>query len=172
MLTVTEARERILAHFSPTATETVSLVASANRVLGVDISADHDYPPFDNSAVDGFAIRMEDTPASRLRVVADIPAGVSPAIALKPGEAARIMTGAQLPEGANAVIPVEDTDFKNRQAGTAAPETVSFEKKNERGRKCPPAGDGHPHGGGCPPQRTHPQAAGPWVCWRRSAWQT
>lgn len=140
MLTVTEARERILAHFSPTATETVSLVASANRVLGVDISADHDYPPFDNSAVDGFAIRMEDTPASRLRVVADIPAGVSPAIALKPGEAARIMTGAQLPEGANAVIPVEDTDFKNRQAGTAAPETVSFEKKMNAGENVRPRG--------------------------------
>ncbi|MCQ3938567.1 MAG: molybdopterin molybdenumtransferase MoeA [Chloroflexi bacterium] len=133
MLTVTEARERILAHFSPAATETIPLAACVNRVLGVDIAADHDHPPFDNSAVDGFAVRAEDTPASRLRVVADIPAGTSPTATLKPGEAARIMTGAQLPEGANAVIPVEDTDFKNRQAGTPAPETVSLDKKLKAG---------------------------------------
>ena len=131
MLSVTEARERILSHFKTTATESVPLIACANRVLAVDIAAAHEIPPFDNSSMDGFALRAEDTSASHvtLKVVADIPAGSTPKVTLKQGEAARIMTGAQLPEGANAVIPVEDTNFHNHEAGTSAPATVSFEKK-------------------------------------------
>ncbi len=135
MLSVTEARERILSHFQTTATESIPLIACANRVLAIDIAALHDFPLFDNSAMDGFAIRSEDTSASRvtLKVVADIPAGSTPNVTLKVGEAARIMTGAQVPAGANAVIPVEDTDFHNREAGTSAPETVSFEKKIKAG---------------------------------------
>lgn len=133
MLSVTEARERILSHVQSKATELVPLVFAANRVLGADIAADQDYPPFDNSSMDGFAVRAEDTGASRLRVVADIPAGTAPDIFLKPGEAARIMTGAQVPQGANAVVPVEDTDFKDRSAGIAAPETIAIEKKSKPG---------------------------------------
>lgn len=127
MLSVNEARERILSNFQATATEHIPLVASANRVLGVDIAAYQDFPPFDNSAVDGFAIRTEDTTASprTLSVVADIPAGTSPTVILRPGEAARIMTGAQLPQGADAVVPVEETDFQNHRAGVAAPKTVT-----------------------------------------------
>ncbi|MBI3152378.1 MAG: molybdopterin molybdotransferase MoeA [Chloroflexi bacterium] len=156
MLSVAEARERILSHFQTTATESIPLVACANRVLAVDISAAYDLPLFDNSAMDGFAIRADEPSASsttpsttpspssslrtRLNVVADIPAGSTPQVTLKPGEAARIMTGAQLPAGANAVIPVEDTDFHNREAGTAAPETVSFERKVKAGENVRPRG--------------------------------
>lgn len=135
MLTVTEARARILSHFQPTATESISLIDSANRVLGTDISADGDYPPFDNSAVDGFALRAEDTSASSitLNVVADIPAGSAPTVSLKPGQAARIMTGAQVPSGADSVIPVEETDFNERSAGTTAPKTITFSKQVRAG---------------------------------------
>ena len=135
MLSVHEARERILSHFQPTATEFIKLIAAVNRVLGVDIIADHDYPLFDNSAVDGFALRAADTSASSstLSVVADIPAGISPTVSLGAGQAARIMTGAQLPHGADAVIPVEDTDFQNRHAGIHAPETVSFTRTLQAG---------------------------------------
>ena len=133
MLSVNEARERILSNFQATDIETVSLVASVNRVLGMDLAADHDYPPFDNSAVDGFAVRTDDASSLTLKVVADIPAGTSPSITLKSGEAARIMTGAEVPNGATAVIPVEDTDFKDHQAGTTAPQTVSFEKNPAAG---------------------------------------
>ncbi len=135
MLSVTEARERILSHFQTTATESIPLIACANRVLAIDIAAMHDLPLFDNSAMDGFAVRSEDTSAAHitLRVIADIPAGSTPTVTLKAGEAARIMTGAQLPTGANAVIPVEDTDFHNRKAGTSAPETISFEIKIKAG---------------------------------------
>jgi molybdopterin molybdotransferase len=135
MLSVHEARERILSHFQPTATETIPLTASAKRILGVDITAPHDIPLFDNSAMDGFAIRTEDTHASptTLSVVADIPAGATPTVTLAPGQAARIMTGAQMPAGANAVIPVEDTDVQHHTAGTSAPKTISFKKTLKAG---------------------------------------
>ncbi len=135
MLSVTEARERILSNFQTTAAEGIPLIASANRVLAIDVSAAQDFPLFDNSAMDGFAIRSEDTSASRvtLKVVADIPAGSTPKVTLQPGEAARIMTGAQVPAGANAVIPVEDTDFHNHAAGTTAPEVISFERPVKAG---------------------------------------
>ncbi|MEK6753536.1 MAG: gephyrin-like molybdotransferase Glp [Chloroflexota bacterium] len=142
MLSVTEASERILSNFQTTATESIPLIACANRVLAIDIAAAHDLPFFDNSAMDGFAIRAEDTSASplTLKVVADIPAGSTPKATLKPGQAARIMTGAQLPAGANAVIPVEDTDFHNRAAGTPAPKTISFTKAIEAGENVRPRG--------------------------------
>ena len=145
MLSVTEARERILSHFQATAEENLLLIECANRVLSVDIAAAHDLPLFDNSSMDGFAIRAVDSRSAAtssltlrhgernsnrqgiaLRVVADIPAGSAPTVTLAQGEAARIMTGAQLPKGADAIIPMEDTDFHSRDAGTAAPQTISF----------------------------------------------
>ena len=130
MLSVTEARERILSRFHDTVEETLPLIECANRVLAVDIIAAHDLPPFNNSSMDGFAIRAVDSStAATLSVVADIPAGSAPTVTLAKGQAARIMTGAQLPKGADAVIPVEDTDFNSRDAGTAAPQTVTFVRK-------------------------------------------
>ncbi|MCC6260297.1 MAG: molybdopterin molybdotransferase MoeA [Anaerolineales bacterium] len=142
MLSVAEARQRILTHFQPTATEIVPLIASANRALAKNIQATHDLPLFDNSSMDGFAVRAEDTHAAllTLSVVADIPAGSTPQVTLAPGQAARIMTGAPMPNGANAVIPVEDTDFDSRSAGTTAPQTVSFSKKVNVGEYVRPRG--------------------------------
>jgi molybdopterin molybdotransferase len=130
LLSVDEALARILSHFYPVTTETLPLVECARRVLAQDIAATTELPLFDNSSMDGFAIRFADVQDAgtasprRLRVVADIPAGVSPRISLASGEAARIMTGAQLPTGADAVIPVEDTDFSDRDAGSPPPESV------------------------------------------------
>jgi molybdopterin molybdotransferase len=139
LLSVDEAQERILSHFQPVESETLPLIECANRVLAQDIAATTDLPPFDNSSMDGFAIRVADvadiiaaSPRS-LKVVADIPAGASPIISLTTGEAARIMTGAQVPEGADAVVPVEDTDFINRDAGSVAPESVLINKSVKRG---------------------------------------
>ncbi|HRQ22986.1 MAG TPA: hypothetical protein PLF42_06090, partial [Anaerolineales bacterium] len=87
MLSVVEARERILSPFQATNTETVPLTRCAGRILGADVTAPHDIPLFDNSAMDGFAIRAEDTDASgtTLEVVADIPAGSPPEVTLAPG---------------------------------------------------------------------------------------
>ena len=96
--------------------------------------------------MDGFAVRAADvanaTAASprRLRVVADIPAGSHPTISLAPGEAARIMTGAPMPDGADAVVPVEDTDFDNRDAGTPAPNEVQIFKAVKAGANMRPRG--------------------------------
>jgi molybdopterin molybdotransferase len=139
LLSVSEARERILSQFQPVKPENLPLADALNRVLAQDVRAADDLPLFDNSSMDGFALRASDVseaaPGSprSLRVVADIPAGTSPTIVLGPGEAARIMTGAHMPDGADAVIPVEDTDFENRNAGTQAPEIVSIRKAAQVG---------------------------------------
>jgi molybdopterin molybdotransferase len=135
MLSVTEARERILSRFHAAAEEGIPLIECANRVLAVDIIAAHDLPFFDNSSMDGFALRAVDSVNAAtaspltLRVVADIPAGSVPTVTLAQGEAARITTGAQIPAGADAVIPVEDTDFHSHDVGTAAPQTISFARR-------------------------------------------
>lgn len=132
LLSVEQAKQRILSQFQPVSTEKVPLSTCTNRVLATDIIAADDLPLFDNSSMDGFALRASDSsnaaPASpvTLSVVADIPAGSTPTVSLAAGQAARIMTGAQMPNGADAVIPVEDTDFNDRSAGTAPPKTVSI----------------------------------------------
>ncbi|RPJ24459.1 MAG: molybdopterin molybdenumtransferase MoeA [Chloroflexi bacterium] len=146
LLSVAQARERILSSFQPVTTETLPLTGCSNRVLAQDIVAANDLPPFDNSSMDGFAVRATDvldaTTASprRLRVVADIPAGSQPTISLAPGESARIMTGAPMPEGADAVVPVEDTDFNDRDAGTPAPHEVQIFKAVKAGANRRPRG--------------------------------
>jgi molybdopterin molybdotransferase len=134
LLSVTEARQRIISQLHPVQIETLPLITCTHRVLAADITAENDLPPFDNSSMDGFALRAADTTLASaaspltLNVVADIPAGSAPTISLLPGQAARIMTGAPLPPGADAVIPVEDTDFHNRSAGTALPKTITIER--------------------------------------------
>jgi molybdopterin molybdotransferase len=146
LLNVEQARERILSHFQPVTTETLPLAACSNRVLAQNIVASNDLPPFDNSSMDGFAVRAADvgeatngSPRS-LRVVADIPAGSHPTISLAAGEAARIMTGASMPAGADAVIPVEETSFNDRDAGTPAPEVVQIFKSAKPGSNIRPRG--------------------------------
>jgi molybdopterin molybdotransferase len=146
LLSVSEARERILSRFQPVTIESLPLAESLNRALAKNIYAADDLPPFDNSSMDGFALRSADladaSPASprRLRVVADIPAGSAPTVSLAPGEAARIMTGAQMPAGADAVIPVEETDFQNRDAGSPPPEFVEIRNSIHAGGNVRPRG--------------------------------
>ncbi|MEW5941544.1 MAG: gephyrin-like molybdotransferase Glp [Chloroflexota bacterium] len=141
LLSVDEARDRILAAIQPVTTTRVALDRAAGRVLSRPIHAPSDLPPFDNSSMDGFALRAADSASSlTLRVVADIPAGSHPTRALQPGEAARIMTGAPLPSGADAVIPVEDTDFTARDAGTPAPESVKLTRAVRPGENVRPRG--------------------------------
>ncbi|HUI89863.1 MAG TPA: gephyrin-like molybdotransferase Glp [Anaerolineales bacterium] len=145
LLSVHEAQERILSHFQPVETETLSLGASAGRVLAADIVSS-DLPHFDNSSVDGFAVVASDlvnaTPdsPSTLSVIADIPAGSSSDIAIKQGQAARIMTGAPVPKGADAIVMVEDTDIKHRNPGAQAPATVKVFKSVQTGENIRPRG--------------------------------
>ena len=146
LLSVDEARARILSHFQPIGTEILPLVECARRVLSTDIAAQDDLPSFDNSSMDGFAVIASDlaeaAPASprTLSVVADIPAGSSPDVTLTPGQAARIMTGAPMPKGADAVIPVEETDFHNRSPGTPAPKKVTIYQALQSGDYVRPQG--------------------------------
>ena len=139
LLSVEEARTRMLSHFKPLGTVTLPLAECARRVLAADVAARNDLPSFDNSSMDGFAVIASDLvdadPASprTLKVVADIPAGTSPDVTIATGQAARIMTGAPLPKGADAVIPVEETDFHERTPGTPAPKTVTIYKTLKAG---------------------------------------
>jgi len=146
LLSVEQARERILSQLNPVTTESIKLDECGNRVLGRDVIASTDLPLFDNSSMDGFAVRAADvadaTNASprSLHVVADIPAGTPSKIILAPDQAARIMTGAPMPAGADAVIPVEDTDFDNRHAGSSPPESVQIFKHAKMGGNVRPRG--------------------------------
>ena len=95
---------------------TVALAEAQGLVLADDVVARLALPVFDNSAMDGYAVRAEDTSGATpehpvvLPVAEDIPAGRTDQLTLQPGTAHRIMTGAPVPAGATAIVPVEDTD--------------------------------------------------------------
>ncbi len=147
MLSVSDARARILAAFEPVEATSLPLERLSGRVVASDIIAQTDLPLFDNSSVDGFALRETDVadanPASprTLNVVADIRAGSYSAVPIKVGETARIMTGAPLPPSADAVVMVEDTDFNVRSPGTPAPQTVAIYKPIQPGDNVRHRGD-------------------------------
>lgn len=110
MITVSEALAIIARNTPPNPAEPVALGEGRGRVLAKDVVSDTDWPPFETSAMDGYAVRLSDTarPESvlveRTKTVA---AGDSPPEPIQPGEAVRVMTGAPLPPGTEAVIPVE-----------------------------------------------------------------
>ncbi len=95
---------------------TVALPEAQGLVLADDVVADLALPVFDNSAMDGYAVRAEDTADATpehpvvLPVAEDIPAGRTDQLTLQPGTAHRIMTGAPVPAGATGIVPVENTD--------------------------------------------------------------
>jgi molybdopterin molybdotransferase len=106
------ARQVVLDSINIAGTEQVGLVDAVGRVLAEQVDAAWDMPLWDNSAMDGFAVRQTDcsTVPCRLRVTGYIPAGASAeGLFVGPGCAVKIMTGAPLPEGADAVVPVEET---------------------------------------------------------------
>lgn len=115
MLTVAEARARILSGVPVLDAESVELLDSRDRVLAEEVRAVRDVPPFTNSAMDGYALRASDVAAANqqqpveLRLLGEVRAGAAPRLAVDRGSAIRIMTGAMLPEGADAVVRIEDT---------------------------------------------------------------
>jgi len=148
LLNVDKALENILADIKTLEAETASLPDSHDRVLAEDIVSPIDLPPFDNSAMDGYAIRCEDSagasqskPAT-LAVTMDIMAGSAPDLALEAGQAARIMTGAPIPDGATAVIPVEDTnDDWAKGEDSPLPSEVRICRSLSRGENIRRAGE-------------------------------
>ena len=107
LLSVDEAQGRILERVTELPVECVPLEQAAGRVLAEHTTARVDLPPFDASAMDGFALRSVDTPG-RLPVVERIAAGRPASRPLEAGEAMAIATGGAVPDGADAVIPIED----------------------------------------------------------------
>jgi molybdopterin molybdotransferase len=114
-LTTREALASVLAHVKPSGITRIPLSEALGLAVAEDICATENVPPFTNSAMDGFAIRSEDSADARsdtpvsLRVLGDVPAGQVASCPVEAGSALRIMTGAPLPEGADAVVPVENT---------------------------------------------------------------
>jgi len=115
LLSLEEALERLLDGVETLPAEMAPLQEAAGRILGADLYADGALPPWDNTAMDGFAVRSIDVAGAApdrpvpLRVAGEVAAGQTPSKPVEAGTAVRIMTGAPLPPGADAVVPIEDT---------------------------------------------------------------
>jgi molybdopterin molybdotransferase len=134
MLTVAEARARIVQAFAPLPAEQVSLANALGRVLAEPVHARVTQPPFAVSAMDGYAVRAADVakvPVS-LKLVGYAPAGSAYGNPIKSGEAVRIFTGAPLPDGADAIVIQEDTQ--------ATGDSVLVKEAAPIGRYVRPAG--------------------------------
>ncbi|MFC7402581.1 gephyrin-like molybdotransferase Glp [Citricoccus sp. GCM10030269] len=140
---VEEHQQRILDRVPLLPTEVLALADASGRTLAADAVAGLDLPPWDNSAMDGYAVRTEDTATAtadrhvQLTITAELPAGADADPPLAAGEAARIMTGAPLPTDADAVVPLEDVvgwDPAAPTAGSTAPEHVVLNRAATEGR--------------------------------------
>ena len=107
-----EARSEVLRTVQALDTEPVSIWEAAGRVLASDVIAGESVPPFQNSAMDGYAVLGADVsePGAILEVIGDLAAGFVAGSWVGPGQALKIMTGAPMPEGADTVVKIEDTD--------------------------------------------------------------
>lgn len=127
MLSLDEARQRIIDALTVLPAMECLFTEALGHVLAEPIVANDDLPPWDNSSMDGFAVRAGDlvaaTPNSpvRLHVVGDLPAGYAPSGAVETGQAIRIMTGAPIPPGADAVAIVETTRMEGNDVLIEAP---------------------------------------------------
>ncbi len=121
LLTFDEAKQVIGQHFKPKplGVKEIPLLEAYNRVLGEDITATLDIPPFNRSTVDGYAVRAEDTFGAeenkpvRLKICGTVNVGEPPKASVDHGKAAETVTGAPMPEGADAVVMFEHTERKN-----------------------------------------------------------
>src|SRR5690242_10860408 len=113
LIQIDRAREIVLKCVTPVDDQTVPLSDALGRVLSRDVRSERPVPPFDSSAMDGFALRSGDADAARehapvdLELVGESRAGHPLLTALGPGQAAAISTGAVIPDGADAVVPLE-----------------------------------------------------------------
>jgi molybdopterin molybdotransferase len=137
MLSVKEAESKILNLVRPLDpekdTETVNLEEARGRILAVDVTSSLDFPYWDNSAMDGYAVKHADVSVCNrenpvtLEIVEEIPAGYQPQIELRNGQAARIFTGAMLPVGADTIVIQENTQKEgNRVAILTSPNYGEF----------------------------------------------
>ena len=155
MLSVKDAETIIFNHVQPlnqeNDLEVVDLLTAFHRILATPIISSLDFPHWDNSAMDGFAVRYEDVKHSTsenptiLEIVEEIPAGYQPQNTIKPGQAARIFTGAIIPKGADTIIMQEKTNLQENQVFIfAKPQPQEFVRKQgdfyQAGTELLPAG--------------------------------
>jgi molybdopterin molybdotransferase len=135
LLSIDAAIDAVLAEVERLPGERVELLDALGRAIVDDVVSAEQVPAFDNSAMDGYALRFDDLAAGRtnFRVVAEIPAGRYVAEPVRPGEAVKIMTGAPLPPGVDSVVPVELTS----QEG----ERLTVHEGVERGEHVRAAGE-------------------------------
>lgn len=129
MISVEEARRAVLETARLCPSECIPFRSALGRTLSTPLESREHIPPFPNSAMDGFAVRVSDmtTLPVTLKILEDLPAGAVPTYTLTTGTCARIMTGAMLPEGADAVVPVEWTRSEGRYVHVErAPEPGQF----------------------------------------------
>jgi molybdopterin molybdotransferase len=125
MISVEQALKKILGHVDVLGEEERPVLDCAGQVLAEDVSSDIDVPPLDNTAMDGYAVRSEDTRGAEqasprfLKVIDTVPAGSISRQKVTAGTAIRIMTGAPIPAGADSVVPFENTDETQRQGPSA-----------------------------------------------------
>jgi molybdopterin molybdotransferase len=120
MKSVDEALELVLGGLAPLGAERVPIAEAAGRVAAAPARSAVDLPPFDRSAMDGYAVRAADTaPGVPLRLAGGVAAGQVASATLEPGTAARVSTGAALPPGADAIL---QSELAVEQDGTVAPE--------------------------------------------------
>jgi len=133
MILFEEALRIISESAFPLASEKIRLEDCLGRVLSTDVFSDMDMPPFDKSAVDGYACRRADL-EKELIVLETIPAGKVPAKIITEGRCSKLMTGGMLPEGADTVIMVEDVEI-------TGPETIRFTAPRTTANYCKMAED-------------------------------
>ena len=121
MISVEEARERILQLIDRMPSYLTPIDEALGQVLANKVIAPFDIPPLDNTAMDGYAVRASDTQGAdtrhpvRLKVIADLAAGYIAEQEVGENEAIRIMTGAAIPKGADAIVPFEETDEQSQK---------------------------------------------------------
>ena len=135
VITLEAAQQRVLDHIVTGAPQRVAVRDALGAVLASDVVAVESIPPFDNTAVDGYAVQSADVAAVPvvLDVVGEVRAGAWPSVTLQGGQAIRIMTGAPIPPGADAVVMVEDSEVIG--------DTVRILRSVEHGEAIRPTGD-------------------------------
>lgn len=144
MLPVSEAERLILEAVRPLNgdrdTEIVRLLDAPGRILATPVTSKLDFPHWDNSAMDGYAVRFEDVAAASasepaiLEVIEEIPAGTPPQKSLQPGQASRILTGAMLPKGADTVVMQENAQRNGDRVAITVPPESTGQFVRHRGR--------------------------------------
>ncbi len=120
-LDVEVALQRIYESATPKLTELIPIELALNRILADDLVATHNLPPYDNSAMDGYAVKVDDA-GGCVEVIETIFAGDDKSILLSSGMAVKIMTGARIPQGCEAIIPQEDVEISGE--GVLLPQSV------------------------------------------------